>query len=289
MGNIATTVEQQIKILTDRGMKLDWSEDKTKEILLDIGYYRLGFYWNPFVIDEKHNFKEGTKFSDAVNLYYLDVDLRNLLLKYLNRIEINFKTAVIYNVSNTYKNSPTWFIDPKIINNEFISTIDTCYHEDFKKYNKAIKKHHLKYLNDKYAPAWKTLEFFTFGTILKIYSSLKNEELQKIIAKIYGMKHVNKFENHFKTLIMVRNICAHGGVIFDYKTPTGISVIKELGIENNDRHSMYVILKVIVFYLSKISETRKTEFLSQVHTLFSAHKENLVLKKLIEANFGHDF
>lgn len=289
MGNVATTVEQQIKILADRGLILDWSEDKTKEILLDIGYYRLGFYWNPFVVDEEHNFEVGTKFSDAVNLYYLDVDLRNLLLKYLNRIEISFKTAVIYNVSNKYKNSPTWFIDPKVISNEFITTIDNYYNDEFKKYNKAIKKHHSKYLNDKYAPAWKTLEFFTFGTILKIYSSLKNEELQKTIARIYGMKHINKFENHFKTLIMVRNICAHGGVIFDYKTPTGISVIKELGIENSDRHSMCAILKVIAFYLGKISESRKTEFLAQVEALFTAHKHNLMLKKLIESDFGHVF
>jgi abortive infection bacteriophage resistance protein len=289
MGNIATNVEQQIKILTDRGLALDWSEDKTKEILLDIGYYRLGFYWNPFVIDEQHNFATGTKFSDAVNLYYLDVDLRNLLLKYLNRIEISFKTAVVYSVSNTYRNSSTWFIDPRVISNEFISTIDNYYNDDFKRNNKAIKKHHSKYLNDKYAPAWKTLEFFTFGTILKIYSNLKNEELQKTIARIYGMKHINKFENHFKTLIMVRNICAHGGVVFDFKMPTGISVIKELGLNSSDRHSMCVILKVIAFYLGKVSESRKTEFLDQVHALFVKHKDNLMLKKLIENNFGHVF
>jgi abortive infection bacteriophage resistance protein len=49
--------------------------------LLDIGYYRLGFYWHPFEINASHQFQEGTLFSNAVTLYYLDVDLRNLLLK----------------------------------------------------------------------------------------------------------------------------------------------------------------------------------------------------------------
>jgi abortive infection bacteriophage resistance protein len=87
MGNIATSITQQIEKLKERGMILDYNDAKAKEILLDIGYYRLGFYWNPFEKDKEHNFQPGTKFSDAVTLYYLDVDLRNLLLKYIKGLK----------------------------------------------------------------------------------------------------------------------------------------------------------------------------------------------------------
>jgi len=54
MGSKATTVEQQIQKLSDRGMVFENANEieKAKEILLDIGYYRLGFYWNPFEIDK---------------------------------------------------------------------------------------------------------------------------------------------------------------------------------------------------------------------------------------------
>ena len=62
MAGKATSVEDQIKKLRKRGMDLDMEDDKIKEILLDIGYYRLGFYWHPFEIDGRHNFIEGTKF-----------------------------------------------------------------------------------------------------------------------------------------------------------------------------------------------------------------------------------
>lgn len=55
MGNIATDFAQQIEKLASRGMKFDLKEDKIKEHLLDIGYYRLGFYWCPFT-DKNHNF-----------------------------------------------------------------------------------------------------------------------------------------------------------------------------------------------------------------------------------------
>jgi abortive infection bacteriophage resistance protein len=43
----ATTIEEQIALLKNRGMIIG-NEDKAKEILMDIGYYRLGFYWFPF-------------------------------------------------------------------------------------------------------------------------------------------------------------------------------------------------------------------------------------------------
>lgn len=76
MANIATSIEDQIVKLRKRGMTIDLDDAKISEVLLDIGYYRLGFYWHPFEIDNDHNFKEGTKFSDVLDLYYLDVDLR---------------------------------------------------------------------------------------------------------------------------------------------------------------------------------------------------------------------
>lgn len=42
----ATTIEQQIEILEKRGMTIP-DKQKASEILLDIGYFRLGFYFVP--------------------------------------------------------------------------------------------------------------------------------------------------------------------------------------------------------------------------------------------------
>ena len=81
MGSIATNYKEQIQRLQERGMCFDWDEKKVKDVLLHIGYYRLGFYWHPFSIDKEHNLVPDTKFSDVVALYYLDVDLRNILMR----------------------------------------------------------------------------------------------------------------------------------------------------------------------------------------------------------------
>ncbi|MFL0097280.1 Abi family protein, partial [Tenacibaculum maritimum] len=71
MGSIATNTNTQIKNLKDRNLILDYKESEVKEFLLDIGYYRLGFYWHHFEIDNRHNFANGSKLSDVIALYYL--------------------------------------------------------------------------------------------------------------------------------------------------------------------------------------------------------------------------
>lgn len=289
MGNIATNFNEQIKRLSDRGMELDYSNDKIKEILLDIGYYRLGFYWNPLEKDDKHNFHEGTKFSNVVDLYYLDVDLRSLIIKYLNRIELNFRTKLIYYVSNKYKTSPTWFIDPKIMEKEFIYTFDDYYNSDFKNNNRQIKNHHLKYLNDKYAPAWKTLEFFTFGSILKIFKSLKEDDIKQRISEVYGVKNIQKFINLFETIVYVRNCCAHSSVLFDLNLPKSISAFAEIKFNGHERHNLDSCLKVILFVLSKVSTSRKDEMAEAIDDLFIKYEDNEFIKDIIETKIGYRY
>jgi abortive infection bacteriophage resistance protein len=78
----AIDVSRQIELLRQRGMTIS-DEDKAKEVLLDVGYYRLGFYWFPFEVSyprkdcRTHEFRKGTKFDYIVKLYYFDFNLRN--------------------------------------------------------------------------------------------------------------------------------------------------------------------------------------------------------------------
>ena len=162
MGRTATSLTQQITLLRQRGLDLDMAPQKIEEILLDIGYYRLGFYWHYFEKSRAHDFKQGSKFSEALELYYLDVDLKAVVVKYLNRIEVNFRTQLIYEVSTHYGADPIWFSNSRCVERWFIRTLPDYYNTNFKRRTKAIKAHHNKYPRDRYAPAWKTLEFMSF-------------------------------------------------------------------------------------------------------------------------------
>lgn len=287
MGNIATTIDQQIERLEERGMVFDLPLKKIKEVLLDIGYYRLGFYWNPFEIDNEHNFKKNTKFSTILDLYYLDVDLRHLLIKHINRIEVSFRTKIIYYVSNINRNSPTWFVDPKVINKDFIRNFDYYYNGDFKK-NNVLAKHHKKYINDKYAPAWKTLEYLTFGNNLKIYKSLLNFETKQKISEIFGVRDVHKFEKLIDVIVFVRNYCAHSGVIFDLRNTYGIPKLPYFDFNNDDRHCLDSCIKVISFILSNISQNRANELNEKLENLLTEYAlKDLDIKWIIESKINY--
>jgi abortive infection bacteriophage resistance protein len=270
MGKKATTIEEQIQILKDRGMSFSFSEEKVKELLIDIGYYRLGFYWNPFEIDKNHNFKTGSSFENVIKLYYFDVDLRNILTRYLIRIEINFKSKLIYYVSNEYKDLPTWFADESVMNQNFIDGISNLYNTKFIRNNKAIKKHHEKYTEDKFAPAWKTLEFFTFGAALTIFKNLNNQDLKVKIANKFGVLNVEKFKNLMETMVLIRNFCVHGDVLFDLRTPKGIATIPDIKFNKDDRNSLIACIKVILFFLEKISKNRKSDLEKELKILFDS-------------------
>lgn len=284
MSKKATTIAEQLDLLKSRGMIIE-DTAKAEEYLLDIGYYRLGLYWYYFQKDfEKHTFKEGTKLDIIIKLYYLDVDLRNLLSKYLYRIEVNFRTKIVYKISNAYEDSPTWFIDPKIMSSNFINNLGNFYNDNFKKYNIPINKHHNKYINDRYAPAWKTLEFFTFGQINYLFKNLLNNDLKVEIAKNYDIRNLKVFENHIRSMINIRNICSHSSVLFDYHQPKGIRKIPDpyYRAKGRDVTSLNISLRLILFYLSKISVNRAKELEKDLIKLFTEAFENIEIKNIIE-------
>ena len=281
MARKARSIEEQIKLLKKRGMIFD-DEDKAEQILEDVGYYRLGFYWYHFQKDfKKHLFLDNTHFSTVINLYYLDVDLRFLLIKVLSRIEINLRTRIIYIVSNHYKDNPFWFADKKIMKNQFVDTLDNFY-TDIKKKNKVIAEHHRKYPNDKYAPAWKTLEFMTLGSLYTLFTSLKEEEIKTAIASKYRVRNIKVFDNYFKVIRNIRNICSHTRVLYDlsyYETVVKKGVVK---ISDEEKNSLSAIIKVISYFLQHISANRANDFQNNLKELFLRHSDNERIMKIIK-------
>ncbi|WLD23837.1 Abi family protein [Flavobacterium dauae] len=288
MGLKATTIDEQIDLLKNRGLSVK-DDDKAKEYLLDIGYYRLGFYWFYFQNSQDHNFNQNIDIEDIIKLYYLDIDLKNILSKYLYRIEVHFRTQVVYYVSNRYKDSPTWFIDKKIIKENTISAFKPIY-DTLKQKNKTILNHHNKYINDKFAPAWKTFEFLTFGQVFKFYQSIQDKNLKNEIANIYGLRDFSLLENYLKSIVNIRNICSHSGILFDYNQPVGIKRIpnKKYRFKNRNQANLNASIRLILYILSKVSQNRADELETKIKDVINKSKANNVLNNIIETKIGFD-
>lgn len=272
----ALSIEEQLALLKSRGLTVA-DENKAKEVLGDIGYYRLGFYLFPFeqtypeLHHRTHTYIDGAKFGNAVKLYYFDFELRNLLLKYISRIEINFRTILTYMGSMEYKADPVWFVNPSYIKRDFISAFDrVVYNNTFKK-NPTIRRHHRRYPHDTYAPAWKTIELMTFGENVTLYKSLIDESLQKNIANSFGVRYIEVFENYIELVRILRNACAHGNVLFDFKPYNRIKR-GPAGLESSAEYmNLYGSIKVVRYLLGRVSKNRERDMMTELQAIINKY------------------
>jgi abortive infection bacteriophage resistance protein len=268
----ATTIDEQLDLLKTRGLVIQ-DEDKAREILLDIGYYRLGFYLFPFeksypqLRNRTHEYIDGATFEDAVKLYYFDFDLRLLLTRYLTRIEIAFRTALIYNLSNKYSPNSVWFISPSVVSRSYARDFENkVYTADFKR-NPIIQRHHQKNPNDRFAPSWKTLEFMTFGAVMKLYEQLKERDDKILIAQKLGIRQVVTFESYMHTIREVRNACAHGHLLYDLRLPRRINR-GPAHITPQESGNIVGALRVIRYMMAQISTKRADDLSASVKSLY---------------------
>lgn len=88
----ATTIQDQIKLLQNRGMQFV-NTAEAEHYFSNISYYRLAGYWWPMQADKTiHVFKPGTRFENVIALYNFDRELRILVFDVIERIEIALRT-----------------------------------------------------------------------------------------------------------------------------------------------------------------------------------------------------
>lgn len=287
MSNIklATTVDEQIQILRDRNVVIT-DEEKAKEVLLDIGYYRLCSYFFPYEENypkkrrRTHICKVGTRIEDALDLYYFDFDLRRILLKYLFRIEVNIRTFITYCVSNHYKKNPYWYADSAIMNAKFVSDFYSSFYWRMKKDNPVIKEHHKNHPHGKYAPAWKTIEQMPFGLVQHLYAAINDNHVKSMVSNHYGVAKLEIFYAYIDTIRRIRNLCAHGGVIFDMALPLPLRNGPAGKFTPATNCNITAVISVIDYFLGQISKNRQMEFKDELASLLANVKNEEVEKVL---------
>lgn len=288
----ATTYDEQIMLLRSRGLIIS-DENKAREILSDIGYYRLGFYIHPFELTypnigsgRSHEVEAATRIEDVVALYYFDLDLRNILNRYLSRIEVALRTTITYELSVKYKSNPTWFVDGNVVSSHFISEFQNSVYS-FIKTKPVIKRHHQKYLGQ-YAPAWKTMEYMTLGNIEILFDSLKNDADKLLICNHFGEPIPKVFKSYLTTIREVRNACAHGNVVFCMTLSFGI--LRGMACDSFPAHTQQTFhgaLRVVDYMLKRISVNRESDMWNEIFEATRLlYSKSPKLQPLIESSTG---
>ncbi len=259
----ALTVQQQIAQLQARGLVID-NLDEAAHFLSEVSYYRLSGYWWSLQSDKvNHIFKPGARFSQALNLYLFDRELRLLVFDVIERLEIGFRTRIIYELSLAH--GAWWFEDVSLFINplHFEENLKKIRQEVSRSKEVFVRDHLSRYnLDDRFPPAWKTLEVVSFGQLSKIYKNL-NHRLAPVKDQIAGNLYVANhtyLQSWLQSISDIRNTCAHHSRLWNRHLPAVPKLLPKphlpwiVNVPTRSEHNtLYVALCCMKYLLNTIS------------------------------------
>lgn len=221
------TFEQQLSIVSDRGMAIKDSE-RCLSALQSYGYYRLSAYWYPFR-ERASGHQEGLDtpaenvvgvdyFDQIIDLYEFDRKIRVSLFPWLECIELSLRVAVAYELGKIDKFGlfHTAYLSSDAWSTPYRDSDATLFHSFRDKIeakiigsNEPIAKHHRERYNGA-IPIWASTELWDFGTLENALQLMMEESREKVATQ-FGAPSWKMFKGWVTGFRQMRNICAHHG------------------------------------------------------------------------------
>jgi abortive infection bacteriophage resistance protein len=204
----AKNIEEQITLLKSQGMTFN-NDNYAEKIFSRISYYRLeGYWWDMQIDTSQHVFGQDACFKNVVNRYEFDKQLKIILFKAIESIEISLRTKMIYNLSLSY--GPLWYLN----SNLFDDVVKHSQHsqkllQDFSYSKEVFAQDHKQRFSGQDPEAWKIMEVASMGLLSKYYKNLKHQLPEKTrIANDFGLTQ-RELSSWLEAIVYVRNIIAH--------------------------------------------------------------------------------
>lgn len=226
--------------------------DLAKFYLQYVSYYRLsGYFYHLYQDNSYQVFKAGTKFSNIILAYNADKALRLALLNAVEFIEISVRANLAYLFSQ--KHSPFIFQDKNHIK------------DDFYKDGVLIKPY----------PIWVLLEVISLGTLSSLYKNLRTNRVKKDLARIYNMNSIDEFESALNHLLIVINISAHHGRLWNryidklFMKPKNMNFFNTREADCKKIYNTFLLIKHMTSHI----KSQEVGFIGELEKFFSIHKE----------------
>lgn len=228
-----------------------------RQWLMTVGYYRLSAYWLPWELPpgpgqtRSKAFPINTQFSDFVDIYVFDRNLRLLVMEAIDRFEIAVR-ARWTNLLSLAHGSHAHMDSGNFVNGfdharmyAKISTTSDHSSEVF------IKHYKEKYTKPYIPPLWSVTELMTLGEISMWVKATRDNNLKDRVAKDLGLPSKETLESVLQLLSYVRNICAHHGRLWNRRTVKKAPNIRsfhldmDIGPQSQPSNSIYNVLVIL--------------------------------------------
>ncbi|CCA89816.1 Abi family protein [Novosphingobium sp. PP1Y] len=278
----ATTIDDQIRLMTERGMSGD--ETLMRRWLETVGYYRLSAYWLPFELPAGNgqtrtkSFQPGTRFETIVDIYVFDRKLRLLVMEAIERIEIALRSRWTNRLTRAHGSHAHLDAGAFQSGYDHINLLSSLANRARDSNEVFVEHYRQKYAEPFMPPLWVVPELMTFGELSRWFALTKDVKVKSAVAKDLDMPSREVLEGTLQLLSYIRNICAHHGRLWNRQTVKRLPNIKrfsddlvvvetrtEQGIQAQPANFIYNALVVLVHMLRRQSPA--TSFAQRVADL----------------------
>ena len=182
----ALSITQQIAHWEAKGLIIQ-DQTAAQTALRFIGLFRLKGYALPFMVQTANGrqFNPGTTLEQVLALYQFDRELRVMVMRELECIEVAIRT-VISNTLSESLNDPFWYLDPNQTvlgditrSNGKVVHFDRAYFlaevaKETRRSSDEFARHYFrKYTDPILPPSWLASECLSFGKWSRLYEHLK--------------------------------------------------------------------------------------------------------------------
>ena len=228
-------ISELLEILKNRRLIINDYQFAT-DFLHNVNYYRLSAYYIPFY-ESPNLFKDNVRFEDICNLYEFDKELRGVIFKYLEQIEIILRTKITHNHARKYgafgyRNDENSLNKAYKIRNNSTKTVYDEFMEKVEQETNRSNEVFIKHIKEKYKtnhlPIWALSEILSFGTLTKLYTILPKILKKEIANSFHENLDIKVLDNWLLGLTVVRNTCAHHARMWNRKFTISFKYPKQI-------------------------------------------------------------
>lgn len=261
-------LNSQITKLSSHGLLIDDMET-AKKFLQNCSYFRFSGY--AYYFKDGGEFHPGVKFSDIINLYEFDDEVRKKLIEALRIIEIWMRGQIgdRLGAHDPFAHRlPTMLRRERTVWTASSTSVRMSYHAewlaDYTREEKRSQGDFVSHFRKKYGPhlpVWAATEIMSFGNLSRLFPQLPEEDCSLIAMRAglvseRGKGDYPSLANWINHLRYVRNCCAHYSRIWNRVFDTSLSTPKIsdpcLPDFNKLPHKLYKTIVAIHFLLCRI-------------------------------------
>lgn len=207
------TIREQMVILKGRGLIID-DEKSAESFLLRNNYYRISGF--SLTLRSNDVFHPGTTFQNIQDIYEFDHELRHILLRFIEVIEVTVKSVYAYEFTKRF--GATGYLDSAnfVDCNRHGEIMDKANKQkESRRPHEAYLKHYIEDLKQD-IPLWAFVDLLTISDISFLYK-ISDSDVKNSVANGMGLivNGAALLERFMHSITIIRNLCAHGSRLFN--------------------------------------------------------------------------